>query len=247
MLLILWWIQGHVSRCGLSFAGCLQGDSGEQKISYVIAIQSSPPDACCAFGHRTGKLGRLAGMYIDLPVAGENHALTWLRTAGASSPTRADEGRAGCHGSRLQPGVRGDKSYHATRPFQLALQARAGIDAVVACVRAALALATRQGAVLVSLDGRNAYDSMSRADFLSKLREVAPELLPFVRLFYRSRLWPAGGLEVEQRILGAHCCCRSAVGATKGLPRLYWRLPAASPQTRQSTSASPSPKKLRRK
>ena len=45
------------------------------------------------------------------------------------------------------------------------------------------ALATRSGAVLVSLDGRSAYDSMSRAAFLGKLREVAPELLPFVRLF----------------------------------------------------------------
>ena len=69
----------------------------------------------------------------------------------------------------------------ATRPFQFALQARAGTDALAAHVRAALE--TRPGAVLVSLDGRSAYDSMSRAAFLGKLREVAPELLPFVRLF----------------------------------------------------------------
>ncbi|CAE7942855.1 unnamed protein product, partial [Symbiodinium sp. KB8] len=40
----------------------------------------------------------------------------------------------------------------ATRPFQLALQARAGTDALAAHVRAALE--TRPGAVLVSLDGR---------------------------------------------------------------------------------------------
>ena len=77
-----------------------------------------------------------------------------------------------------------EKFDHATRPFQFALQARAGTDALAAHVRAALA--TRRGAVLVSLDGRSAYDSMSRAAFLGKLREVAPELLPFVRLFYGS-------------------------------------------------------------
>ena len=70
----------------------------------------------------------------------------------------------------------------ATRPYQFALQARAGTDALAAHVRAALAL--RPDAVLVSLDGRNAYDCMSRAAFLTKLHEVAPELLPFVRVFY---------------------------------------------------------------
>ena len=73
------------------------------------------------------------------------------------------------------------KFYQATRPFQFALHARAGTDELAAHVRAALE--TRPGAVLVSLDGRSAYDSMSRAAFLGKLREVAPELLPFVRLF----------------------------------------------------------------
>ena len=70
----------------------------------------------------------------------------------------------------------------ATRPYQFALQARAGTDALAAHVR--VALAQRSDAVLVSLDGRSAYYSMSRAAFLSKLREVAPELLPFTRMFY---------------------------------------------------------------
>ena len=83
----------------------------------------------------------------------------------------------------------------ATRPFQFALRARAGTDALAAHVRAALE--TRPGAVLVSLDGRSAYDSMSRAAFLGKLREVTPELLPFVRLFYGSPStycwWDAAG------------------------------------------------------
>ena len=70
----------------------------------------------------------------------------------------------------------------ATRTYQFALQARAGTDALAARIRAALA--TRPDAVVVSLDGRSAYDCMSRAAFLGKLRQVAPELLPFVRLFY---------------------------------------------------------------
>ena len=37
---------------------------------------------------------------------------------------------------------------------------------------------------MVSLDGRSAYECMSRAAFLSKLHEVAPELLPYARMFY---------------------------------------------------------------
>ena len=70
----------------------------------------------------------------------------------------------------------------ATQPYQFALQARAGTDALAAHVRTALSL--RRDAVVVSLAGRSAYDSISRASFLTKLREVAPALLPFVRLFY---------------------------------------------------------------
>ena len=64
----------------------------------------------------------------------------------------------------------------ATRPYQFAQQARAGTDALAARVRAALAahvraaLALRPDTVLVSLDGRRAYDCMSRAAFLTKSR-----------------------------------------------------------------------------
>ena len=78
----------------------------------------------------------------------------------------------------------GGVGLYATRPFQSMPQARAGTDALAAHVRPAFA--TRRGAVLVSLDGRSAYDSMSRAAFLKKLREVTPEWIPFVRLFYGS-------------------------------------------------------------
>ena len=73
-------------------------------------------------------------------------------------------------------------------PVPVCTQARAGTDALAAHVR--VALAQHSDAVLVSLDGRSAYDSMSRTAFLSKLREVAPELLPFTRMFYgRVQLW----------------------------------------------------------
>ena len=68
----------------------------------------------------------------------------------------------------------------ATRPYQFALQARAGTDALAAHVR--VALAQRGDAVVVSLDGRRAHDSMSRAAFLSKLRRW-PRILPFTCLF----------------------------------------------------------------
>ena len=39
-------------------------------------------------------------------------------------------------------------------------------------------------ATVVSLDGRSAYDTLSRAAILSKLSEVVPALLPFARAIY---------------------------------------------------------------
>ena len=62
------------------------------------------------------------------------------------------------------------------------MQARAGTDALAAHVRVALDQDPNQ--VLVSLDERSAYDSISRTSFLTALKSAAPELLPFVRLFY---------------------------------------------------------------
>eukprot|EP00439_Symbiodinium_sp_Y106_P049238 s6261_g6.t1 len=68
----------------------------------------------------------------------------------------------------------------ATRPFQYALQARAGADALAAHVHTVLDL--RGDAVLVPLHWRSAYDTMSRASFLEALPAAAPELVPFARL-----------------------------------------------------------------
>ena len=70
----------------------------------------------------------------------------------------------------------------ATRPYQFALQARAGTDCLAAMLRAATELDA--DATVVSLDGRCAYDTVSRTAFLSKLREVAPSLVPYVRAWY---------------------------------------------------------------
>ena len=110
----------------------------------------------------------------------------------------------------------------ATRPFQYALQARAGSDALAGQVRAALELHT--DCTLVSLDGRSAYDTISRAWFLTALRDVAPELLPFVRLFYGQAStycwWDCHG----------RCCeIRRGEGCEQGDP-----LPALPRPTRRS-------------
>ena len=65
----------------------------------------------------------------------------------------------------------------ATRPFQHALSARSGMDALVARLR--VALETDPDVTVVSLDGRSAYD---RTAFLSKLRQVARSPLRSCRL-----------------------------------------------------------------
>ncbi|CAE7843489.1 unnamed protein product [Symbiodinium necroappetens] len=52
----------------------------------------------------------------------------------------------------------------ATRPYQFALQTRAGTDALSGMLRAAIDLDA--DATIVSLDGRSAYDTISRAAFL---------------------------------------------------------------------------------
>ena len=83
----------------------------------------------------------------------------------------------------------------ATRPYQYALRTRAGVDALTARLRATL---DRDPATtVVSLDGRSAYDCISRAIFCCKLQEVAPALVPFVRMFpwsgFRILLVECGG------------------------------------------------------
>ena len=70
----------------------------------------------------------------------------------------------------------------ATRPFQFALQTRAGTDSLAAMLRAAVDSDPR--ATVVSLDGRSAYDTISHATILAKLRDAVPSLLPFARAMY---------------------------------------------------------------
>ena len=53
---------------------------------------------------------------------------------------------------------------------------------LAAMLRAAVELDPR--ATVVSLDGRSAYDTISRATILAKLRDTVPSLLPFTRAMY---------------------------------------------------------------
>ena len=72
----------------------------------------------------------------------------------------------------------------ATSPFQYALSTRAGVDCIALMTR--LLTDMDEDTTVASLDGVGAYDHVSRACFLEKLRKN-PELealLPFVRLWY---------------------------------------------------------------
>ena len=94
----------------------------------------------------------------------------------------------------------------ATRPFQYALRTRAGTDCLAAILRTASELDAP--ATIVSLDGRAAYDTVSRAAMFHKLLEVAPALVPFVRGIYgrtsRYYWWNDAGERKE--ILQAEGC-----------------------------------------
>ena len=72
-----------------------------------------------------------------------------------------------------------------TRPparFSSQCRPALGTDSLAAMLRAAVELDPR--ATVVSLDGRSAYDTISRATILAKLRDTVPSLLPFTRAMY---------------------------------------------------------------
>jgi len=75
-----------------------------------------------------------------------------------------------------------DRVDAATRPYQFALQTRAGVDALAGALRAAVDLDS--AATIVSIDGRAAYDSISRHAVFTALCEHVPELVPFARAMY---------------------------------------------------------------
>ena len=106
---------------------------------------------------------------------------------------RADDGRVHGRCFRRRVASTSAKEWaqvfdNPSRPYQFAFGARAGTDAFAASARAALSL--RPTAVVVSVDGRCAYASMSHIAFPSTLpvREVAPEIArasPFRAFFFR--------------------------------------------------------------
>jgi len=71
---------------------------------------------------------------------------------------------------------------HGTDPFQFALSTRAGMDGMSHLVRTWTELHPR--GVVVKLDGRGAFDNVRRAAMLRGARDVVPEVLPFVRMWY---------------------------------------------------------------
>ena len=113
----------------------------------------------------------------------------------------------------------------AMRPYQFALRTRAGVDALSARLRATLKNDAR--ASVVSLDGRSAYDCISRAAFLRKLCEVAPALVLFARVFYGQasghQLWDDDG--VRHGIRQAEGCERGDCPAwlREGCERPLWK------------------------
>ena len=72
----------------------------------------------------------------------------------------------------------------ATRPFQYALSTRTGTDAIAALLRAATD--ADPDTAILSLDGRSAYDCMSRAAIFAEVHSSVPALLPFTQAFYGS-------------------------------------------------------------
>ena len=108
---------------------------------------------------------------------------------------------------------------NGTRPYQFALQARAGTDALAASVRAALSLRPRS--VLVSLDGRSACDSMSpaqpsSANYARSRRSSSPlcvVLRPALQLQLVRRHGGLSDRAARRRMRAGRCPCPSAVRA----------------------------------
>jgi len=76
----------------------------------------------------------------------------------------------------------------ACAPYQFALGSRAGTDAAALLVK----FCCEEGRVVVQTDARGAFDHVSRKVMLEELSDVAPELVPFVSLFYSEQstyLW----------------------------------------------------------
>ena len=97
-------------------------------------------------------------------------------------------------------------------------------------------------ATVVSLDGRSAYDTISRTAFLIKLRDVAPALLPFVRLWYGQQStyfwWDADG---QRRTILQGEGCEEGDALSLHLRCTPWASTTpSSPQTRSCAPASAS-------
>jgi len=68
----------------------------------------------------------------------------------------------------------------ACEPHQFALGSRAGTDAAALLVK----YCCEEGRTIVQTDARGAFDHVSRFSMMAELAAIAPELVPFVLLFY---------------------------------------------------------------
>ena len=111
--------------------------------------------------------------------------------------------------------------------------ASASWHGLAALLRAATEL--DPAATVVSLDGRCAYDSVSRAAFLDKLAEVTPSLVPFVRAFYARQsvyLWWDGAGACHRILQGDGCEQGDALAPALFALAQHAALVAASQQLR---------------
>ena len=159
--------------------GAAPGLSGSTMDHYKVLLEDEE-----AFAHLTAMVNTLANAEVPAPVL---EALARARLTALTKPGGGIRGIATGEAfrrltSRVLARHFATQFDLATRPFQFALQTRAGTDAVATILR--YCTDANPAATVVCLDGRSAYDTVSRAAILAKVHECTPALLPYVKVFY---------------------------------------------------------------
>ena len=159
--------------------GAAPGLSGSTMDHYKVLLEDEE-----AFAHLTAMVNKLANADVPAPVL---EALARARLTALTKPGGGIRGIATGEAfrrltSRVLARHFATQFDLATRPFQFALQTRAGTDALATILR--YCTDANPAATVVCLDGRSAYDTVSRAAVLAKVHECTPALLPYVKAFY---------------------------------------------------------------
>ena len=159
--------------------GAAPGLSGSTMDHYKVLLEDGE-----AFAHLTAMVNKLANADVPAPVL---EALARARLTALTKPGGGIRGIATGEAfrrltSRVLARHFATQFDLATRPFQFALQTRAGTDALATILR--YCTDANPAATVVCLDGRSAYDTVSRAAVLAKVHECTPALLPYVKAFY---------------------------------------------------------------